>query len=98
MGYVAFGAQVLLSVTFTVAAVAKLRDLAGFRRSLARLLPVAHRLNPMVASVAVPVAELTVAVLLVLPGAAFTGTVAAPAMTAGFTAVVGLAPGGSRRR
>ncbi|GAB3843505.1 hypothetical protein GCM10027610_056240 [Dactylosporangium cerinum] len=30
----AFGAQVLLSATFAVAAVAKLRDLAGFRRSL----------------------------------------------------------------
>ncbi|MEV4515562.1 MauE/DoxX family redox-associated membrane protein [Dactylosporangium sp. NPDC049525] len=94
MGYVAFGAQVLLSVTFAVAAVAKLRDLAGFRESLVRLLPAAHKLTAgisMAAAVAVPVAELTTAVLLVVPGAATAGTVAALVMTAGFTAVVGLA-------
>ncbi|MEU0560504.1 MauE/DoxX family redox-associated membrane protein [Dactylosporangium sp. NPDC006015] len=92
MGYVAFGAQVLLCVTFAVAAVAKLRDLAGFRQSLARLLPAAHALTDRIAvAAAVPVAELTIAVLLVVPGAAFAGTVAALAMTVGFTAVAGLA-------
>jgi hypothetical protein len=94
MGYVAFGAQVLLCVTFAVAAVAKLRDLAGFRESLAQLIPAAHNLTAgtrTAAAVAVPVAELTIAVLLVVPGAAVVGTVAALVMTASFTAVVGLA-------
>ncbi|GAA3250261.1 methylamine utilization protein MauE [Dactylosporangium siamense] len=94
MGYVAFGAQVLLCVTFAVAAVAKLRDLAGFRESLDRLLPLAHTLpagTRMTAAAVVPVAELTIAALLVVPGAATIGTVAALLMTVGFTAVVGLA-------
>ncbi|MEV6926135.1 hypothetical protein AB0M46_16790 [Dactylosporangium sp. NPDC051485] len=54
MGYVAFGARVLLCLTFAVAGVAKLRDRAGVRRSLAGLVPVP------VSPAAVPVGGLLV--------------------------------------
>jgi hypothetical protein len=90
MGYVAFGAQVLLSLTFAVAAIAKLRDLAVFRRSLSRLLPVPKSLAEP-AAIAVPVAELCIAVLLVVPGTSIIGGVAGLTAMVAFTATIGLA-------
>ncbi|GAA2600242.1 hypothetical protein GCM10010399_33800 [Dactylosporangium fulvum] len=90
MGYVAFGAQVMLSLTFAVAAIAKLRDLAGFRQSLAQLLPV-PALQGTSTAVAVPVAELAIAVLLVVPSTSTVGALAAMTMMVAFTATIGRA-------
>jgi thiol-disulfide isomerase/thioredoxin/uncharacterized membrane protein YphA (DoxX/SURF4 family) len=79
-------ARICLAIVFAVAAVAKLADGARTRQAVADF-GVPARLAPAV-SVLLPVAELAVAVLLLIPSTARWGALGAVALLVAFTAVV----------
>ena len=90
-GSLAAVAAVVLAGTFTVAAILKFRDPAATRRSLANFgLP-----NPRLLAVAVPVTELTTALLLV--GDRRTGGPCAVALLVAFTTLIAGRLGAGRR-
>lgn len=84
MQTVAVLARAAVAVAFAVAAVAKLRDRGGFRRTLA-LSPLTRRATRGL-GVAVPVVELAVAGSLVVPGLQEASGVAAGGLLGAFTA------------
>ena len=81
--------RVCLAIVFAVAAVAKLADRANTRRAVEDF-GVPARAAPAVA-VVLPVAELAVAVLLLVPGTARWGALGAVVLLLAFTAVVAAA-------
>lgn len=96
MEYVRTACAGLIVVVFAVSAISKLRDFAGFERSLPALVPVRSALVCPLA-VAVVVAEAAIPVLLVVPPAMAYGFGLACALLAAFTAAVGVALRRGRR-
>ena len=88
MAEIAFAARLALAVVFTLAAVAKLADRARSEEAVANL-GIPDRLTPAVASL-LPVAELSVAALLVPSSTASFGAVGAAALLVVFSLVVAL--------
>jgi thiol-disulfide isomerase/thioredoxin len=78
--------RLLLSAVFALAAVAKLADRGGFRRTLTAFGVPAGPAGPL--AVALPVAELLVAVALLPAGTAWWGAVGALALLLAFTAAI----------
>jgi thiol-disulfide isomerase/thioredoxin len=84
---VSLALRLALAVVFAVAGVAKLAGRADFRRALGEFGAPAVLVAPV--AVALPVAELGVAVALVLPVVAWWAAIAAVALLLAFSAVVG---------
>jgi thiol-disulfide isomerase/thioredoxin len=84
---VSLALRLALAVVFAVAAVAKLTGRAGFRRALGEFGVPGGLVAPV--AVALPVAELGIAVALVLPVVGWAAAIAAVALLVAFSAVVG---------
>src|SRR5439155_10878443 len=87
MALVLVALRLMLAAVFAVAGVAKFTDRRAFRRALGALGAPAP-LVPALA-VGVPLAELAVAVALVLPGTGWWAAIAGAALLAAFMAVIG---------
>ena len=96
MEFVRVGSAVLLAVVFATASASKLRDFAGFRRSVAALVPVGPRwVVPL--AVGVVAAELAASVLVLVPGTATYGFGLAGALLLAFAGAISVALGRGQR-
>jgi Methylamine utilisation protein MauE len=87
MEYLRAACAALIAVVFAASSVSKLRDFHGFARSVPVLVPMPARWVPPV-SVAVVVAEGSIAALVVVPATATAGFVLASGLLLAFTAAI----------
>ncbi|WP_284746242.1 MauE/DoxX family redox-associated membrane protein [Amycolatopsis sp. RTGN1] len=87
MEYLRAAGAALIAVVFAVSSVSKLRDFRGFARSVPVLVPMPASWVPPV-SVAVVVAEASIAVLVVVPATATAGFVLASGLLLAFTVAI----------
>jgi uncharacterized membrane protein YphA (DoxX/SURF4 family)/peroxiredoxin len=88
MSIALLGARLLLGVVFLVAAVGKLRDRAGFRRSVVAFgFPAAMA---DAASILIPIVEIVVAILIIRAPSAWLGAIASLVLLATFTVAIAI--------
>ncbi|WP_018350493.1 MauE/DoxX family redox-associated membrane protein [Longispora albida] len=96
MSFAEYACRAALVAVFVLACAGKLRDLAGFRASLADLAWLPGAARPVVTA-AVPLTEAAAAVLLLVPGTQLAGFALSALLLAAFTGVIGWAVLGRRR-
>ena len=88
MSIALLGARLLLGLVFLVAAIGKLRDRAGFRRSVVAFGSPAAIADA--ASILIPIAEIVVAILIIRAPSAWLGAIASLVLLAIFTAAIAI--------